>query len=93
MADLTRTVESFTSDLQTEVETQVLGTYGVGIDTHKQFIQVCVLVRNGETVDRFEREFSTDWTSLCNARDWILSKINTLCRVLGCRGHSMQVAC
>jgi len=61
MADLTRTVESFTSDLQTEVETQVLGTYGVGIDTHKQFIQVCVLVRNGEeAVDRFEREFSTD---------------------------------
>jgi len=55
--DLSRTVESFASDSNTEVESQVLGTYGVGIDAYKQFIQVCVLVRNRDAVERFEQSF------------------------------------
>jgi hypothetical protein len=44
--------------------------YGVGIDCHKKFIQVCCLVQREGKVTRFEREFSTTWLDLCSAKRW-----------------------
>lgn len=54
-------------------EAQVLQPYGVGIDTHSKFIQVCVLIRKPKKVDRHEHEFATSYTDLCAARDWTLN--------------------
>lgn len=46
--------------------------YGVGIDTHKAFIQVCILYQNNMATERVEREFQTTWPDLQCARDWIV---------------------
>jgi transposase len=48
--------------------------YGVGIDCHKKFIQVCCLVQREGTVLRFEREFNTTWTDLCAAHAWAIQR-------------------
>jgi transposase len=48
-----------------------LKPYGVGIDCHKAFIQVTVLVRQADGVGRCEAEFSTAWPELVRAREWI----------------------
>lgn len=50
---------------------QVLDLYGVGVDTHSKFIQVCVLINKDNEVQRHEREFTTDWTDLKAAAEWI----------------------
>lgn len=46
--------------------------YGVGIDTHKAFIQVCVLYKTASSTERVEREFQTTWIDLAKARQWIV---------------------
>lgn len=56
-----------------DVVAQVLLPYGVGIDTHSKFIQVCVLVTVRKEVRRFERSFHTDWPDLKAAHDWVLN--------------------
>ena len=59
----------------TEQLHQVLYPYGVGVDTHSKFIQVCVLrtfkkaTQNG-TVTRHEKEFPTTWDGLVKAAAW-----------------------
>ena len=60
------------------VEQQILREYGVGIDCHSRFIQVCVLVNHGGSVTRVEREFSTDWGDICNAKAWALDQLKVL---------------
>ena len=58
---------------------QVLYPYGVGIDTHSKFIQVCVLrqrtTAEGTAVDRLEREFPTTWHGLQEGRAWVLASL------------------
>src|SRR5437867_717157 len=56
----------------------VLRPYGVGIDTHSQFIQVCVLRQAEGVVHRYEAEFKTDWGSLRAAQEWTLGKLDAL---------------
>jgi len=51
-------------------EAYSLRPYGVGIDTHKKFIQVCVLVRTEHGVKRMDRTFNTTWASLCEAAEF-----------------------
>lgn len=57
--------------------------YGVGIDTHKTFIQVCILYQTPNATERVEREFKTSWTDLSAARAWIE-------RVLTEKGHFQE---
>jgi transposase len=59
-------------------EVQPLRPYGVGVDTHKKFIQVCVLLRRDDGVQRFEYEFATTWGQLLNAKRWAMSKVRTI---------------
>lgn len=49
--------------------------YGVGIDTHKRFIQVCILFNESDGTHRIEREFQTDYWSLCKARTYVEDNI------------------
>jgi len=44
--------------------------YGVGVDTHRDFIQVCVLVRQGDIIKRYESEHTTAWENLVSAGGW-----------------------
>lgn len=54
---------------------QFVDNYGVGIDTHSKFIQVCVLVRNGDNVSRYEESFTTAFEDLIAARRWIYNHL------------------
>lgn len=51
-------------------DVQPLYPYGIGVDTHKNFIQVCVLLQENDGVRRYEQEFETDWHSLKAAATW-----------------------
>jgi len=48
--------------------------YGVGIDCHSKFIQVCILVPSvTQELRRWEASFATTWLELLAARHWIHS--------------------
>jgi transposase len=49
---------------------QPLYPYGVGVDCHSKFIEVCVFVRTGEAIRKFEGTYSTGWKDLLTAHDW-----------------------
>ena len=53
------------------VEVQPVKTYGIGIDCHSKFIQVCVLARFDQKFYAHQKEFSTDWNSLIEAKIWV----------------------
>jgi len=50
--------------------------YGIGIDCHSRFIQVCILIRTEEKIKRVEQEFTVLWPVLEEARTWILAVLN-----------------
>jgi transposase len=56
-------------------EVRPLYEYGVGIDTHRDFIQVCVLVREGAVIRMYESEHQTTWEGLVNAGKWAVKTI------------------
>lgn len=56
---------------------QTLKSYGIGIDTHSQFIHVCVLVKIDFEVKKHERQFTTDWGELERSKLWAINVIKT----------------
>ena len=56
---------------------QFTKSYGVGIDTHRDFIQVCVLVKHDDEIRKIEQKFYTSWWELGEAREWIIKTIET----------------
>ena len=56
-------------------EVKPLYDYGVGIDTHRDFIQVCILVRTGAAIRKYESEHRTTWDGLVGAGAWIKDTI------------------
>jgi len=59
---------------------QVLYDYGVGIDCHSKFIQVCVLYQLGGQVRRAEKEFTTSWDDLVRAKAWAMEVLGPLAK-------------
>lgn len=51
--------------------------YGIGIDTHAKFIQVCVLAKRGLHFYAHQKDFGTDWDSLVTAKDWCMHILQT----------------
>ena len=45
--------------------------YGIGIDTHSRFIQVCILIRDSGKILRSEYEFQCLWPELLKCRDML----------------------
>jgi len=62
-------------DAENGAEVRPLYDYGVGIDTHRDFIQVCVLVKAGDKIRMYESEHRTAWQGLVNAGKWIRETI------------------
>ena len=54
---------------------QFTKSYGVGIDTHRDFIHVCVLTKNNDDIRKIEHPFGTAWWELEEARDWIIDTL------------------
>ncbi len=62
---------------------QLIFPYGVGIDTHSGFIQVCAIWTQpgkggSQEVHRAEKEFSTDWPQLVAAKEWTLRTLQAV---------------
>lgn len=51
--------------------------YGIGIDCHSKFIEVCIRYRNGIHIQKSQAHFSTQWTDLIAARDWCITVLKT----------------
>jgi transposase len=49
-----------------------LHRYGVGVDCHSRFFQVCVLIPNGTQIVKIERKVPALWPELRAANAWIL---------------------
>ncbi len=72
MTDLTFTSGDKAVIFGDGVPVQETKSYGIGIDTHSKFIQVCVLVKRGLQFYAHQKEFGTDWDSLVAAKAWCL---------------------
>jgi transposase len=58
--------------LEDGVPVQETKSYGIGIDCHSKFIQVCVLTKRDLSFYAHQKEFGTDWNSLTDAKEWCL---------------------
>ena len=58
-----------------DLEIEVTKDYGLGIDTHRDFIYICILVKRGISVHPVFNTFNTDWQSLCAAKEWCIDKL------------------
>ena len=69
-------VEDF-SEIPDDDDTEFVKEYGIGIDCHLKFIEVCVRYRNGDLIQKAQSRFSTEWVDLVVARDWCVSVLGT----------------
>lgn len=72
MTDLLYTSGDKTVILEDGVPVRETRSYGIGIDCHSKFIQVCVLAKQDLHVYAHQKEFGTDWDSLISAKDWCI---------------------
>ena len=56
-------------------EIQDLQSFGIGIDVHSKFIQVCVLVKHDLRIFEYNKDFTTDWFGLKKAKRWAVSVV------------------
>ena len=65
------------NEITEEDETEYVKEYGIGIDCHSKFIEVCVRYRNGSIIKKAQGHFSTAWDDLVRARDWCIDILKT----------------
>ena len=66
------------SDFEADgLEVQSLRPFGVGLDVHRSFIQVCVIVKRDNRYYEYQKEFMTTWDDVCKAKEWVVSTIET----------------
>jgi hypothetical protein len=51
---------------------QELNQYGVGVDCHSSFFQVCLLIPKGRELRKIERKVPARWNELRAAQAWVL---------------------
>ena len=79
LSELIRNPDSVIEDFDTipDDDIEYVKEYGIGIDCHSRFIEVCVRYRNGKLINKAQGRFSTDWTSLVAAREWCINILST----------------
>lgn len=72
LSDFIRDSDSIIDSLSemSDDDIEFVKEYGIGIDCHSKFIEICVRYRKDNQIVKAQNHFSTDWTSLVNARDW-----------------------
>ena len=76
LSDLIRNPDAYVDDfseLPEDIDAEYVKEYGIGIDCHSKFIEVCVRYRNGTMMHKAQAHFSTNWDDLVAGRDWCLS--------------------
>ncbi len=51
--------------------------YGIGIDCHSKFIELCIRYRNDKVIQKAQAHFSTNWDDLVAAHDWCIKVLKT----------------
>ncbi len=80
LSDFIRNPDSVVEDfveLPEDDDIEYVKEYGIGIDCHLRFIEVCVRYRNGSIIQKAQSTFSTDWPSLVTGRDWCINILKT----------------
>ena len=80
LSDLIRDPDSVIEDLHEITEDddiEYVKEYGIGIDCHSKFIEVCVRYRNGSCIQKAQGHFTTDWNGFTAGRDWCLTVLRT----------------
>ena len=80
LSDLIRDPDSIIEDFDTIPDgddIEYVKEYGIGIDCHSKFIEVCVRYRNGKLIQKAQGHFSTEWNSLVAAREWCIDILRT----------------
>jgi transposase len=72
MNDLLSISDDETIILEDGIPVQETKSYGIGIDCHSKFIQVCVLTKRGLCFYAHQKEFGTAWDSLTAAKQWCI---------------------
>ena len=78
-------LSSFISSLDTSTENleelpddlEHVKEYGIGIDCHSRFIEVCIRYRNGDLIQKSQAHFSTKWDDLVSGREWCINILKT----------------
>lgn len=65
------------SEIPDDSDSEYVKEYGIGIDCHSKFIEVCVRYRNGTIIQKSQSRFSTIWDDLEKARDWCINILQT----------------
>ena len=69
-------VEDF-NELPDDSDVEYVKEYGIGIDCHSKFIEVCIRYRNGLHIQKSQAHFSTHWKDLIAAREWCITILKT----------------
>lgn len=80
LTDMIRDPDSVVTDfnkLSDNSDVEYVKEYGIGIDCHSKFIEVCIRYRNGIHIQKSQAHFSTQWTDLIAARDWCITVLKT----------------
>ena len=80
LSDLIRNPDSVVddfSDVLTNEDIEYVKEYGIGIDCHSKFIEVCVRYRCDNVIQKAQSRFATDWDSLVAARNWCIDVLKS----------------
>ena len=69
-------IEDFT-EVPDDNDIEYVKEYGIGVDCHAKFIEVCIRYRNGKQIQKAHSHFSTNWNDLIAARDWCVKTLKT----------------
>lgn len=69
-------VEDF-NEIPDEGDDEYVKEYGIGIDCHSKFIEVCVRYRSGRLIQKAQSSFSTEWDDIIAAREWCVNILRT----------------
>ena len=69
-------VEDF-NEIPDDDDIEYVKEYGIGIDCHSKFIEICIRYRNGQVIQKAQAHFSTNWDDLVAARDWCINVLKT----------------
>lgn len=70
------TIEDF-NEIPDDGDSEHVKEYGIGIDCHSKFIEVCVRYRCGSVIQKAQSRFSTCWDNLVEAHDWCVNILKT----------------
>ena len=80
LSDLIRNPDAIAEsldDIRDGDDIEYVRDYGVGIDCHSKFIEVCVRYRSGSGIRKAQAHFPTTWDGLVAARDWCVHVLST----------------